>query len=191
VRTSNSSPSAPPEQVVDAEGFALTPSTIYTASGSVKLLTFAALEFKPERFTPDEVRGNLEAHLAGARISGTGPLDADYRALQAVLKDTDGAIRYDRGPGRLDPGHAHLITEHVVQDDDYVCVFGKYSAEKRGIVSDPDAPMLIPTRLRKGSIQSLSRGLTRGAIGYVLGAVAWAAVAVGAGWAFLRFGPPF
>jgi len=176
---------------VDAEGIALTASTIYTASGPVTLLAFVALQFKPERFMLDEVRGNLEAHLASASISGTGALDADYRALQAVLKDTDGAIRYDRGPGRLDPGDAHLITEHVVQADDYACVFGTYSAVKGGIVSNPDSPELIPTRLRKGSLESLSRGLERGALGYVLGTVAWAAVAAGAAWAFLRFGPRF
>jgi len=72
-----------------------------------------------------------------------------------------------------------------------VCVFGTYSAVKGGIVSNPDSPELIPTRLRKGSLESLSRGLERGALGYVLGAVAWAAVAAGAAWALLRFGPRF
>jgi hypothetical protein len=42
VRSSKFAPSAPPDRVVAAEGFAMTPSTIYAASGSAKLLTFAA-----------------------------------------------------------------------------------------------------------------------------------------------------
>ncbi len=177
--------------VVDAEGFALTPSTIATASGSLKLLTIVQPEFPPERFTLDQVREKLGAYLAGARLTGSGPLDADLAAAERLLKDTDGAVRYDRGSARFDPAKSYTVTEHVVQNDDYVCAFGTYSAEKGGIVSDPGSAEVIPARLRKGPIESVSRGLALGAAWRAVAGVAWIAAAVAGAWAFLRFGPSY
>jgi len=175
--------------VVDAEGFALTPSTIATASGSLKLLTIVQPEFTPERFNLDEVREKLGAYLAGARLTGTGSLDADLPAAERLLKDTGGAVRYDRGSARFDPGKSYTVTEHVVQTDDYVCAFGTYSAEKGGVVADAGSAEVIPARLRKGPIESVSRGLGLGAAWRVVGGVAWIAAAVAGAWAFLRYGP--
>jgi len=182
-------PSTETRTVVDAEGFALTPSTIATASGSLKLLTIVQPEFKPERFSLDRVREKLGAYLAGARLTGSGSLDADLAAAERLLKDTDGAVRYDRGSARFDPDKSYTVTEHVVQNDDYVCAFGTYSAGKGGIVSDPGSAEVIPARLRKGPIESESRRLARGAAWRVLGALAWLAAAVAGAWAFLRYGP--
>ena len=175
--------------VVDAEGFALTPSTISTASGSLKLLTIVEPEFEPERFTLDQVRGNLEAYLARTTLTGSGSLDTDLPAAERLLKDTDGAVRYDRGTARFDPARSYTVTEHVVQGDDYVCAFGTYSAEQGGIVSDPGSAEVIPARLRKGPIESVSRGLARGAVWRALGGAAWLAAAAAGAWAFLRYGP--
>jgi hypothetical protein len=183
------SPSNPSSQVTDAEGFAMTPSAIQTAAGVVKLRTFVKLEFNADRFLLEEVGTRLDAHLAAATIRGRGSLEDDYQALQAVLKDADGAIRYDRGTGTIDRGVSHMVKEHVVQHGDHVCVFGRYSAAQGAVVPDPSSPALIPTRLRKGSLDVLARRLLLGACGYAAGTIAWAAMAAGCAWAFFRFGP--
>jgi hypothetical protein len=183
------SPSPPSRTVIDAEGFALTPAVIQTAAGLVKLRSFVTLEFKADRFTMSEVGKNVHAYLAATTFRGSGSLEDDYRALQATLKDGDGAIRYDRGTGAADSAVPYLIEEHVVRNGDEVCVFGKFSAAEGAIVPDPDSPMLMPTRLRRGALEFLSRRLAFNAFGYALGALVWGALAVGWAVAFPVFGP--
>jgi len=188
-RSTGRGPSPPDRTVTDAEGFALTPSVIQTATGLVKLRSFVKPEFKADRFTMSEAGKNVDAYLAAATFRGSGNLEDDHRALQAILKNGDGAIRYDRGTGKLDPGVAHRIEEHIVRNGDEVCVFGKFSAAEAAVVPDPDSPMPMPTRLRRGSLEVLSRRLVLNAIGYALGAAAWAALAAAWAFAFPIFGP--
>ena len=188
-RSTGRGPSPPDRTVTDAEGFALTPSVIQTATGLVKLRSFVKPEFKADRFTMSEAGKNVDAYLAAATFRGSGNLEDDHRALQAILKNGDGAIRYDRGTGKLDPGVAHRIEEHIVRNGDEVCVFGKFSAAEAAVVPDPDSPVPMPTRLRRGSLQVLSRRLVLNAIGYALGAAAWAALAAAWAFAFPIFGP--
>ena len=188
-RSTGRGPSPPDRTVTDAEGFALTPSVIQTATGLVKLRSFVKPEFKADRFTMSEAGKNVDAYLAAATFRGSGNLEDDHRALQAILKNGDGAIRYDRGTGKIDPGVAHWIEEHIVRNGDEVCVFGKFSAAEGAIVPDPDSPTLMPTRLRKGSLEFLSRRLALSAVGYALGALGWGALAAGWAVAFPVFGP--
>jgi hypothetical protein len=188
-RSTGRGPSPPDRTVTDAEGYALTPSVIQTATGLVKLRAFVTPEFRADRFTMSEVGRNVDAYLAAATVRGTGKLEDDHRALQAILENGDGAIRYDRGTGKLDPGVAHWIEEHIVRNGDEVCVFGKFSAAEGAIVPDPDSPTLMPTRLRRGSLEFLSRRLALDAVGYVLGAAAWAVLAAAWAFAFPIFGP--
>ena len=188
-RSTGRGPSPPDRTVTDAEGFALTPSVIQTATGLVKLRSFVKPEFKADRFTMSEAGKNVDAYLAAATFRGRGNLEDDDRALQAVLTDRDGAVRYDRGSRNLDPKVPYMIEEHIVRNGDEVCVFGKFSASDVAIVPDPDNWMLSPTRVRRGSLEVLSRRLVLNAIGYALGATAWAALAVAWAFAFPIYGP--
>jgi len=188
-RSTGRGPSPPDRTVTDAEGFALTPSVIQTATGLVKLRSFVKPEFKADRFTMSEAGKNVDAYLAAATFRGRGNLEDDDRALRAILKNGDGAIRYDRGTGKLDPGVAHRIEEHIVRNGDEVCVFGKFSAAEAAVVPDPDSPVPIPTRLRRGSLEVLSKRLALDALGYGLGAAAWAGLAAAWAFAFPIFGP--
>lgn len=190
-RSSGRGPSPPDRTVIDAEGFALTPSVIQTATGLVKLRSFVKPEFKADRFTLSEVGKNVDAYLAATTFRGSGRLEDDHRALQAILKDGDGAIRYDRGTGTVDPAVTHWIEEHIVRNGDHVCVFGKYLAAEEAIVPDPDSPVLMPTSLRRGSLEFVSRRLALNAFGYAAGAAVWGALAVGWAIALPVFGPTF
>jgi len=175
------------DTVVDAEGFALTPSTIRTVRGPVKLLTLVKPEFKPDCFSLDQISENYKAYAATARLKRCGSLEMHPSLQKSLHNDADGAIRYDLGTGELDPANALLIKEHIVQHGDTVVVFGKYSAARGGIVYDPDS--VGDTRLRKGSLDSLKKSLAMNALGYVLGAIAWCVAAATGIWVFFRFGP--
>ena len=177
------------DSIVDAEGFALTPSTIHTAGGPVKLLTLARLEFKPDSLRFGAVAENYKDYVATAPLKGTGTLDAHDTLLRFLLEPSDAGVRYDLGTGGLSGDVAYSIKEHVVQHGDNVVVFGTYSAAKGGIVSDPDDIEPVGVRLRRGSVQSLKRGLAIQALQSVFGAMALSAVAAGAVWVFFRFGP--
>ena len=175
------------DTIVDAEGFALTPSAIQTSGGPIKLLTLVKPEFRPDRFSFAQVDENYKVYMTNTRLMGCGSVDANRSLLQSLLKDTDGAIRYDLGTGMLDSTKSLLIKEHIIQHGDEVVVFGKYSAATGGIVYDPDS--IWDTRLRKGSLGSLKKGLALNAFGYLLGAAAWCAVTMAGTWVFFRFGP--
>jgi hypothetical protein len=164
--------------IVDAEGFALTPSTVHTAGGPVKLLTQVTAEFTPTVLSFDEVVENYKAYAATTTLRSRDP-----------RQDAEGVIRYDLGTGELNPKSARrmLIQEHVLQHGDNVVVFGKYSAARGGIVRDPHGPR--ETRLRKGSIDALKKGLALSAIGNVALAVFFCAVAAAGAWVFFAFGP--
>jgi len=190
-RSSGRGPSPPSSIITDAEGFALTPSVVQTATGLVRIRSFVKPEFRADRFTMGEVGKNVDAYLTATTFRGRGKIEDDDRALQAVLTDRDGAVRYDRGSRNLDPKVPYMIEEHIVRDGDEVCVFGKFSASDVAIVPDPDNWMLSPTRVRRGSLEVLSRRLVLNAIGYALGATAWAALAAAWAFAFPIFGPSF
>ena len=188
-RSSGRGPSPPDRDVTDAEGFALTPSVVQTATGLVELRSFVKPEFKADHFTMSEVGARVEAYLAATTFRGSGSLDDDDRALQAILADRDGAVRYDRGSRKIDPTVPYMIEEHIVRNGDEVCVFGKFSAAGVAVVPDPDTWMLTPTRLRKGPLESLLRGLALNAFGSALGAAIWGALAAAWAFAFPIFGP--
>ena len=174
-------PSPPSKKIVDAEGFALTPSVVQTAAGLVKLLTLVKLEFPAETFTYDQVAENFADYAKTATFRGHGSLEDDDRALAAVLKSRDGAIRYDRGRGRLDPGIGYLIEEHIVANGEEVGVFGRYSSAEDAVVHDPESLVGVPTRLRKGSPESMSGQLALNAFGYGIAAAVCATLT--AAWA--------
>jgi hypothetical protein len=174
-------PSPPSKKIIDAEGFALTPSAIQTAAGLVRLLTLVKLEFPAETFTHDQVAANFAAYAKTATFRGHGRLEEDDRALAAVLTQRDGAIRYDRGRAQLDPGVGYRITEHVVANGEEVGLFGRYSSAADAVVHDLGSLAGIPTRLRKGTLESMSGQLALQASGYAIAAGVCAALT--AAWA--------
>ena len=172
--------------VYDAEGFALTPSTIHTASGSLKLLTPVTPKFKADPIPADQAVENYKKYLTATTLQGAGSLDMFPSLKSSITNNTDGVIRYDLGTGQLDPTDQLYIQEHIVQDGETVAVFGKYSAALGGIVFDPVGYEVL---LYKGTLESMKKDLLRGAKWYAFGAMVLCVVtAVGAG-VFFKYGP--
>lgn len=172
--------------VYDAEGFALTPSTIHTASGSLKLLTPVTPKFKADHIPADQAIENYKKFLTATTLQGAGSLDMFPSLKSSIMNKTEGAIRYDLGTGQLDPTDQLYIQEHIVQDGETVAVFGKYSASLGGIVFDPVGYEVF---LYKGTLESMKKDLLRGAKWYAFGAIVLCVVTAVGAWVFFKYGP--
>lgn len=175
-------------RVTDAEGYALSPCAVDTTGGRVHVRAYLEPEFAADRVDDPAVRDRLTAFQRTSTLTQQGiNLAANYREAQVHLLDDDGSIRYDHG-FEGDLGHTKLFEEHILQDGDEVAIFGMYSAERCAIVPDPEHELLNMARVRKGSLQQLSRGFVRQAIGSGLVGLLFTAITAGAVWAvFNRF----
>jgi hypothetical protein len=175
-------------RVIDAEGYALSPCAVDTTAGRVDVRAYLEPEFAADPVEDPAVRDRLTAYQRTATLTQLG-LDfaANYRNAKEYLLDDDGSVRYDHG-FEGDFRHATLFEEHILQDGDEVAIFGMYSADRRAIVPDPEHELLHMARVRKGSLQQLSRGFVRQAIGSGLVGLLFTAITAGVVWAvFNRF----
>jgi len=128
--------------VKDYSGLALTPSVIDTMRGQVKLLCFPQLEGvqKEVAFGPDALH-NAEEYIRKTEWASMGLNPAQmYREVRELLTDDDGEIRKNfRIHGCEDLSGATLM-EEIVEPGAQVFAFGKWSAEKRGLVPDQGIP---------------------------------------------------
>lgn len=162
-------------------GYALTPCHVETPAGHVRILGYAELAFSPASLKGPEMLARARAYLAPGIVTPLG-LGAAKEFL-GTLVDDDGAIKSDTGlvPDELnDPVFSFL--EHVVADREKVCAFGRYSAERGGLVPDPASIDPYPVRLRRGDPAAVRRSLLASAAGQVAAAVFMAALGVGAAW---------
>ncbi len=162
-------------------GYGLTPCHIATAAGDVRILAYADLAFRPTALEGPETRARIQAHLASASVTPTGVGAA--REFLDTLADDDGAIRSDIGSVPDVLGNPRLLFhEYAVADGDSVCAFGRYSAERGGLVPGPASVDPYPVRLRRGDAAAIGPSLVASAVGYSAGTVAMTALAVGAIW---------
>lgn len=162
-------------------GYGLTPCHLETPAGYVRLLGYADLAFTPRLLEGPEMWERARAYLASAPITPIGVGAA--KEFLGTLVDDDGAIRSDTGVVPDDLANPRLsFLEHVVTDRESVCAFGRYSAERGGLVPDPASIDPYPVRLRRGDATAIRRSLLRSAAGYLAGAALMASLAAGVVW---------
>jgi hypothetical protein len=155
-----------------ARGFGLTPSRIVNTSGAYKLLVVPTLIAETPQLSRAECIANF---LSYAKDTVFVPLGkASAKELQAQWSDDDGAYRsdvaYESFEGaRIDKWYT---AQHCVPNGATVCVFGRYSKDKGGIIPS----ITTPTRLIAGDINEIaatlrSQTVTRALIACVLIAV--------------------
>ncbi len=145
-------------EVVDVEGYALTPSHLDTLAGRIHLFAFMEAEFTPDTLDPEPARERLRAYLPTVELFQPSlDLMRNYRENEKQVLDADGSIRFDHGrPDGVET--ARYFHEHIVEPGDEVAVFGLYSAARQGIVPDPADEIRHRARLRKGPLRRLARG---------------------------------
>lgn len=124
------------ESTRHVSGIAMTPSAIATTYGSVRLLSFPLMDkFESSRETDRESRARVSRYLASATVESRGMLSA-LGAFAGALADDDGAVHVDyviSGDKDLPPNA--WFSERIVPAGQAVCAFGRYSAERRGLIT--------------------------------------------------------
>ncbi len=153
-------------------GVALTQSRIVNTSGGYKLLAVPTIIGATPNLSKAECIANFLAYAKHTVFTPVGKASA--KELEAQWLDDDGTYRsdvaYESFEGaRIDKWYT---TQHCVPNGALVCVFGRYSQAKGGIVPS----IAKPTRLIAGDINEIastlrSQSITRAAIACVLIAI--------------------
>ena len=161
------------------EGFALTPSVIQGRTRNIRLFAWGDLTF-PWTFIPAEtVCANAEEYIKQTEFQP--PTAVNIRATInksiEIYKDDKGSVRWDQiGVGTESPNlQVSAYREVLVRPGDTVCVVGRYSAQRGGIVPS-DSPMMDAVSIETGEEEAFERHATRGAIGYLIGALIFSAI---------------
>lgn len=153
-----------------ARGVALAPAAIVTRTGSYRLLAVPALEASEPSLTRSQMIANFERYARETTF-----IDKKDAAdeLLAQWADADGDYRSDVAYARLEGIETDkwVLQQQHLPPGSQVCVFGRYSAERRGIV--PSAAGTV--RVIRGNPEQVAASLrskivTRGLLGVVLGA---------------------
>lgn len=140
-------------------GQALTPSTIRTQTGGVKLLGFPELtKFPSAAFGQQENIENAQRYVANTTFSDMVSLKKFGQVIKEakeLLNDDDGSVRKDWKTGNRDDFENLKLRETIVAVGAQVCAIGMFSKTKGGLVPDVS---------RSGSIVQLFPGTPEKAI---------------------------
>jgi hypothetical protein len=155
-----------------ARGVGLTPCRIVNTSGAYQLLAVPTMIAVPPILSNAERIDNFLAYANRTQFIPLGKTSANE--LKAQWSDDDGAYRSDVAyesfvGARIDKWYTN---QHSVPNGSTVCVFGRYSKAKGGIVPSITAP----TRLIAGELEEIAatlrgQAVTRALIACVLVAI--------------------
>ena len=153
-----------PQLVPHLAGLALTPSAVRYDLGRMKILSYPMAEGFPYEERSDPVWfENARSYIAntafqdtsGSQIGGLniGAISTAISLGRELLTDDDGAMRHDhRMINDSDISNLHL-RETVIPSGEQVCVIGRYSATRGGVIPDRTAA----TRLMRGTREQVRR----------------------------------
>jgi len=172
-------------------GFALTPSSIQTPQGSVRLLAYPDLKVKPQ-FVPDDVAlPNAQQYISETefREFSLQNIGQTFKEMMDVYKDDDGSIRTDQCIRKdADLRNVNFV-EWLIRPGDEVCAIGRYSSQRGGIVPNPKSAILDRATIEQGSPEVFARRSVRGAIGYLIGGLIFVTIVAGGLLALYTFVP--
>lgn len=163
-----------------ARGIALTPTSIVTRTGAYRLLAVPALDANEPSATRTQMIESFQRYAREAIfIDQKGAADE----LLAQWEDVDGRYRSDVAYAQLtdtDTSHWVLRQQHMPAGSQ-VCVFGRYSAARGGIVPSVGGPV----RLVRGNIEQVAASLRSAVVTRGLLGVGFAGAAAGIVWLFV------
>lgn len=149
-------------QSKDYSGFGLTPSVIDSPLGAIRLLGFPELEGgDKEEHESEEAIANAASYISSTPFKdmrGFHPGDI-YREVKDLMTDDDGQIRKDWKLSDTPDLSDSSLFEQMVAPGERVCVTGRYSAEKGGLV--PDIGGGNELRLMRGDASAAAWALWR------------------------------
>jgi hypothetical protein len=171
------------------DGKALTPSTIATRQGSVRLLAVPALDLWNEDLSRQTALENAQRYIESTQFqTRETPKDKRVR-MEDESADDDGSFRRDDyHPSSSAPPLADCVfQEKVVKQNEMICAFGIYSQQRGGIIPHPN--WAKQTRIMRGDAMSVANQLRNRMIKYAIGAVIFGAIAFGITKLYVRHAP--
>ena len=157
------------------EGKALTPSTIASKQGAIRLLAVPTLDVPSEDPEGQLARSNATQYVQTTTFekSTRQPFGTDKEA-----EDDDGMYRVDKKSSdrEVDVADLRLEEKHIKQGET-VCAFGLYSAQRGGLVPHPNWSK--PVRLMRGDANAVADQLRNRMIRYSIGIVFFSAATFG------------
>jgi hypothetical protein len=157
------------------EGKALTPSTIASKQGAIRLLAVPTLDVPPENTQNAMAIANAKQYVDATTFekSNTQPFGTDKEAA-----DDDGMYRVDKknSDREIDVAECMLEERHIKQGE-IVCAFGLYSSHRGGLIPHPNWSK--PARIMRGDANAVADQLRTRMIKYSFGIVFFSAAAFG------------
>lgn len=156
------------------EGTALIPSKIATIRGTYRLLAVPTFDFQGEYLERAPTLRRAAEHIRNGEFSAA---QAAFTrpAIEKQWSDDDGSYRHEVKHATSDIDLEKCsFTEFVVKDGEAVCVFGRYSAARGGIV--PDLNWANETRIMTANGPTILARLEKRFAGYVV----WGLICCGA-----------
>lgn len=160
------------------DGKRLTPSTIATRHGSVRLLAVPAFDVPAESVSSSTAIPNAEAYLAATQFQTSDTPKRERIGVNEESTDDDGNFRVDRAhvSDSVDLTQCQF-EEHLVRQGEVVCAFGLYDRQRGGIVPHPN--WANQPRIMRGDANVVAVQLRKRITRYAIGIVAFAAAAYG------------
>jgi hypothetical protein len=165
------------DEITYYSGFAMTPSSIQTRQQSIRLLAWSDPKLKWVYVPAGEGQRNAEEYIARTEFREPSILSIrqSFSDLIDMYGDDDGSVRWDQRGIRppLDTGKPIDLStatyrEMLLRPGDPVCVIGRYSAQRGGIIPS-DHPLADPVTLEVGEREAFIPRATAGAAGYLVG----------------------
>lgn len=157
------------------EGKALTPSTIASKQGAIRLLAVPTLDVPAENIESQIARANATQYVQATTFekSSTQPFGTDKEAA-----DDDGMYRVDKrnSDREIEVAECKLEERHIKQGE-MVCAFGLYSSQRGGLVPHPNWSK--PARIMRGDANAVAGQLRKRMIRYSFGIIFFSAAAFG------------
>jgi hypothetical protein len=157
------------------EGKALTPSTIASKQGAIRLLAVPTLDVPVEDVGSEMARMNAQQYVETTTFekSTRQPFGTDKEAA-----DDDGMYRVDKKNSDRDVDLADsILEERHIKQGEMVCAFGLYSSHRGGLVPHPNWSK--PARIMRGDANTVAGQLRSRMIKYSIGIVIFSAAAFG------------
>ena len=176
-------------QVSLYDGKALTPSTIATRQGSVRLLAVPALDLPNEDIATQTAFENAQRYIESTQFQTSDTPKEKRVRMEDESTDDDGSFRRDdyHPPSSGQSLRDCVFQEKVVKQNEMICAFGIYSQQRGGIIPHPN--WAKQTRIMRGDDLSVARQLRNRMLKYALGAVIFAAIAFGITKLYVRHAP--
>ena len=166
------------------DGFALAPSAIQGRQRTTRLLAWGDLNVEWQIVAASVAQANAEEYIRETEFRE--PTVLNFRRsiadITKIYKDDDGSVRWDQRGLRppLDTGRplnlqTAVYREWLVRPGDFVCVIGRYSTERGGIVPS-DHPLIDPVTIEVGEESAFACRASAGAAGYFIGGAIFLAI---------------